>query len=139
MLSALIGGVLIGLAATILWAGLGRVAGVSGILHEAVRPRVGARAASVAFLVGLVVAGVVLGGRATGGAPASAPIPAVLVAGLLVGFGSRLGGGCTSGHGVCGISRWSVRSLIATATFIATGAATVFVVTHLLPSMAVAR
>jgi uncharacterized protein len=104
---------------------------------ERAAPREGCR--STAFLLGLVVAGVALGGRVGGGAAAAAPAPALLVAGLLVGFGARVGGGCTSGHGVCGISRWSVRSLVATTTFIATGAATVFVVTHLLPTLAVPR
>ncbi len=139
MLPALIGGILIGLAATILWARLGRVAGVSGILHEAVRPRVGARGQSLAFLVGLVVAGVALRGVGTAGSAAPAPLPVLVVAGLLVGFGARVGGGCTSGHGVCGISRWSVRSMVATITFIATGAVAVLVVTRFFPGLEVPR
>jgi uncharacterized protein len=139
LLRALMGGALIGLAASVLWFRTGRVAGVSGILSGALRPLDGARAQHVAFLVGLVVAGVVLGQGAGLATTASAPLGIVLVAGLLVGFGARVSGGCTSGHGVCGLSRFSLRSLVATLTFIATGALTVFLVTHALPALGVGR
>jgi uncharacterized membrane protein YedE/YeeE len=127
---ALIGGALIGLGATLFWISTGRTAGVSGILGAAVRDARG-RAEGLAFLVGLVVAG------ALGGAPLPTrqPIGWLLGAGLLVGFGTRLGGGCTSGHGVCGISRGSVRSIVATMTFVAAGAVTVFVAGHLVPGV----
>ena len=124
MLTGLLGGALIGLAATVYWLSTGRVAGVSGIVAGALRERE-ARRERFAFLAGLVAAGLA---AALVAAPATAnpyPTPVLLVAGLLVGFGTRLGGGCTSGHGVCGISRLSRASLVATATFIAAGAVTV--------------
>jgi uncharacterized membrane protein YedE/YeeE len=128
MLNGLVGGALIGAAAALYWFATGRVAGVSGILGGALRERQ-ARNERLAFLAGLVAAGVV---AALLAAPASAstsaspyPLPVLVVAGLLVGFGTRLGGGCTSGHGLCGVSRASLSSIVATATFIATGAATV--------------
>jgi uncharacterized membrane protein YedE/YeeE len=133
MLTGLAGGALIGLAAALYWFATGRVAGVSGILAGALRERQ-ARNERLAFLAGLVAAGLV---AALLSAPASAsaspyPLPVLVVAGALVGFGTRLGGGCTSGHGVCGVSRGSLSSLVATATFIATGAATVAIATRLL-------
>lgn len=124
MVAGLLGGALIGLAATLYWVATGRIAGVSGIVGGALRERY-ARGERIAFLAGLVAAGLL---AALWAAPASAnpyPTPVLLVAGVLVGFGTRVGGGCTSGHGVCGISRLSLSSLVATATFIATGAATV--------------
>jgi uncharacterized membrane protein YedE/YeeE len=132
VLSALLGGCLIGLAATWLWFANGRVAGVSGIVHGALRDA-GQRTERVLFLVGLLAAGVLA--RLVHGPihPPTQPAFALLAAGLLVGFGTRVGGGCTSGHGVCGLSRFSPRALVATVTFIALGAATVFVVAHLLP------
>lgn len=128
-LHGLIGGVLIGLAGAVMLLGVGRIAGVSGIA---------ARAAALggdmplgnawAFLAGLPT-GALLIARTTDWHPASfASTPLLVAAGLLVGFGTRLGSGCTSGHGVCGISRLSQRSLVATATFIAAGVATVFLV-----------
>ena len=137
MLSALIGGALIGLAATLFWVGNGRVAGVSGILRGALLAR-GQRGDLVAFIGGLATAGLLA--AAAGRAPAVAagpPLAVLVVAGLLVGFGTRVAGGCTSGHGVCGISRFSLRSLVATATFVAVGAATVFLVGQGLPGWGV--
>jgi uncharacterized protein len=126
MLSSLLGGALIGLAASIYWYANGRVAGVSGVVHGALR-EADARWVRIAFLGGLVVAGALCAfARAHAGGPAAAT-PTLAVAGLLVGFGTRVGGGCTSGHGVCGLSRLSLRSLVATMTFMAAGAATVFV------------
>jgi uncharacterized membrane protein YedE/YeeE len=136
VLHALIGGALIGAAATFYWFVNGRVAGVSGVLSGALREGDG-RGDRVLFLVGLVAAGA-LATLARGGAPGSgqSALPFVL-AGALVGFGTRLGGGCTSGHGVCGLARLSKRSLVATLTFVAVGAATVFVVAHVAPGWSV--
>jgi hypothetical protein len=136
-LTALAGGVLIGLAAALLLLFHGRVAGISGILGDALRaPTAGGEAVfRLAFLAGLLGAGLALRfvyPAAFGAAAAAVPLPFVIVAGLLVGYGTRLGNGCTSGHGVCGISRLSTRSLAATATFMAAGGATVFVVRHVL-------
>lgn len=131
MVSGLLGGALIGLAATLYWFATGRVAGVSGIVGGALRER-HARGERIAFLAGLIAAGLV---AALAASPASAnpyPTPVLLVAGVLVGFGTRVGGGCTSGHGVCGISRLSLSSLVATATFIAAGAATVAIASRIL-------
>jgi uncharacterized membrane protein YedE/YeeE len=130
--SALVGGALIGLAAALYVLALGRVAGISGILGGLIRPRAGDAPMQIAFLAGLVLAPLLL--RATG-APLAAPtvdasLPLVIAGGLLVGFGTRLGGGCTSGHGVCGVARLSRRSLAATALFMAAGMAMVFVLRH---------
>ena len=129
MLTALAGGVLIGLAATLFWAVTGRVAGVSGLLEQAVGRRAGrGRSEAIAFVVGLVAAGLVLSPLRRPWPPADRPLAVLLVAGLLVGFGTRLARGCTSGHGVCGVSRLSPRSLVATAVFMATGGITVWAV-----------
>ena len=125
-LHGLIGGLLIGFAGTVMLLGLGRIAGVSGIAARAAglggdMPL----GSSWAFLAGLPI-GALLIARTTDWEPASfASWPVLVAAGLMVGFGTRLGSGCTSGHGVCGISRLSQRSLVATATFIAAGVATV--------------
>ena len=125
-LSALLGGVLIGAAATLLLLLNGRVAGISGIVNGLTQAsRREEWTWRAAFVAGLMIAGGVamhwLG--QTNGSPAS--VPFLIGAGLLVGFGTRLGGGCTSGHGVCGIGRGSLRGLVATALFVAAGAATV--------------
>lgn len=133
--SSLAGGVLIGLAAALMVVLLGRIAGISGIvgglLQGATWRSVSQWGWRAAFVVGML------------GAPLLwqmfAPLPAmqmpsnpvvIIVAGLLVGFGTRLGSGCTSGHGVCGLSRLSIRSLAATLMFMATGVVTVFVMRH---------
>ncbi|HEX7669258.1 MAG TPA: YeeE/YedE thiosulfate transporter family protein [Polyangiaceae bacterium] len=137
MIPALLGGALIGLAASLFWALNGRIAGVSGVVHGALRLPDGHRGTRLAFLFGLVVAGYGFAQKTPLGAPGSSPLPVVLLAGLLVGFGARLGGGCTSGHGVCGLSRFSARSLVATLTFIATGIVTVLVVTRAFPALGV--
>ena len=133
-LAALAGGALIGLSASVLLLFNGRIAGVSGIYASAVGAAPGDRAGSAAFILGLLAVGLAV--RAFAPALlASSWLPSgplAVVAGLVVGVGPRLGGGCTSGHGVCGLSRLSVRSLVATATFIAAGSATVVVVRHLL-------
>ncbi|HVZ75296.1 MAG TPA: YeeE/YedE family protein [Polyangia bacterium] len=137
-LRALLGGALIGAAASVYWFANRRVAGVSGVLAGALRER-SDRGARVPFLVGLVIAGVVaalVGARPAAVGQAPAPL---LIAGVLVGFGTRLGGGCTSGHGVCGLSRGSRRSLVAVLTFMAAAALTVLVVGHVAPGWSVPR
>ena len=130
MLSGLLGGALIGLAATVYLLATGRVAGVSGILAGALGERA-ARGERLAFLAGLIGAGLIAAVVASPAAATPTPTPVLIVAGVLVGFGTRVGGGCTSGHGVCGLSRLSRASLVATAMFIATGAATVAIANHL--------
>ncbi len=126
----LLGGVLIGLAASLLLLWSGRIAGISGILGGVLRPTQGELAWRVTFIAGLLAGGVLLTIIHPDALAQRAPRSVVLVAlaGLLVGFGTRLGNGCTSGHGVCGMSRFSRRSILATATFIATGATTVYLV-----------
>ena len=124
--SALLGGVLIGAAASLLWLVSGRVAGISGILGDVLVPARGDVAWRLWFLGGLLVAGVAaaaLEPDALGSSPRSLPL--LVVSGLLVGAGTRLGNGCTSGHGVCGVSRLAPRSIAATLTFIAAGIAAV--------------
>jgi uncharacterized membrane protein YedE/YeeE len=124
--SALSGGALIGLAASVLLVALGRVAGISGIVSGLLMPVRGDVAWRALFVAGLVIAGLcagVLSPELVGTSPRS--LVTIAGAGLLVGIGTRLGNGCTSGHGVCGLSRLSARSLVATSTFIATGVLTV--------------
>lgn len=124
----LAGGAMIGLSASILLLANGRIAGVTGIVAGVLGPRPGDFAWRALFLAGLVVGGLVA--RAAFGAvfsSAGTTVNVALVAGLLVGVGTRLANGCTSGHGVCGVSRLSPRSLVATLTFIAAGAAAVAV------------
>ena len=130
--SALIGGMLIGLAAAMFALLNGRVAGISGVLGGLLKPTRGDIGWRVAFIVGLVSASLVYGLFAT--LPAvqiDASYVALVVAGLLVGVGTRYGSGCTSGHGVCGLSRLSPRSLVATLAFMGAGFVTVFVLRHL--------
>lgn len=130
-LHGLLGGLLIGSASAILLLGNGRIAGISGILGGLLAGRNLPEGA--AFLAGLV--GLPALYSLTLGAPAITVTGAtalLIAGGLLVGFGTRLGGGCTSGHGVCGLSRLSPRSLAATATFMAVAAATVYVTRHLM-------
>jgi hypothetical protein len=132
-LAALAGGVLIGIAAAMFVLLNGRIAGISGVLGGLLRPVDGDSAWRIAFVLGLV------------GAPlayllfAALPKPRIdagygtlILAGLLVGIGTRYGGGCTSGHGVCGLARLSPRSLVATAVFMGAGFVTVFVTRHLI-------
>ena len=128
--AGLLGGAMIGAAASLLWARNGRVAGVSGLLRTALLPD-DARAEAIWFVVGLAAAG--LAARLLGNPPSAnaRSLGALVAAGLLVGFGTRLGGGCTSGHGVCGISRFSLRSLVATVTFVAFGALAVAATAYL--------
>lgn len=131
---SLIGGVTIGLASAMLLLFNGRIAGISGIAGGLLAPQKGEADWRLAFLLGMVGGGVLLQAVApsTIGAPAVGGVAPAAAAGLLVGFGTRLGSGCTSGHGVCGLSRGSLRSLVATATFMATAVGTVYVVRHVL-------
>jgi len=131
--TALIGGALIGAAAAAFVVFNGRIAGVSGILGGLLRPARGDIAWRAAFVAGLVGSPLAYGVFAA--LPAirvDTDIAVLIVAGLLVGVGTRYGSGCTSGHGVCGISRLSPRSIVATLAFMAAGFATVFVTRHLL-------
>lgn len=130
--SATFGGVLIGMAATLLWATCGRTAGVSGIVSGVLRPQQGELGWQAAFLTGLVLAGAV-GAALSPGSFGVSPLPlaALAFSGLLVGLGTRLGGGCTSGHGVCGLSRGAPRSVVATLTFMVTAVAAVAAMRHL--------
>jgi uncharacterized membrane protein YedE/YeeE len=133
---SLLGGAAIGASAVLLMASLGRIAGISGIagglLTGAPRGDRGWRLAFVAGLLAAPLLALLLLRGETGIGAAAVSWPWMAAAGLLVGFGTRLGGGCTSGHGVCGIARLSPRSLLATAVFMASGIATVFVVRHVL-------
>lgn len=132
--SAILGGLLIGGASTALMLLNGRIAGISGILGGLLAPQGGEVGWRAAFLVGLLLAAPLY--LAFGGALPAVRIDASLgvfvIAGLLVGFGTRLGSGCTSGHGVCGIGRLSPRSIAATLVFMATAILTVFVTRHLI-------
>ena len=130
--SSTLGGALIGLSAALVLFGLGRIAGISGIFGGLLVPRAGDIAWRLLFVTGLLAGGVIMN--------LSRPelfvistehsLLGVAAAGLLVGVGTRMGNGCTSGHGVCGISRGSPRSLTATMAFMATGMLTVFLVRH---------
>jgi uncharacterized membrane protein YedE/YeeE len=128
--TALAGGGLIGVAVMLLALFNGRLLGVSGIAYGLLERQPGEVAWRLAFLAGLLTGGLVLllAHPEAFGPPSSRSLPATAVAGLLVGFGTRLGNGCTSGHGVCGVSRRSPRSIAATLTFIATGMITVLAV-----------
>lgn len=132
-LAALSGGALIGFAALILFLGIGRIAGVSGVLGQVLQRPDSETGWRLAFVIGLPV-GALLMARVLGDV-----IPHVatgtlglIAAGLLVGYGTRLGSGCTSGHGICGLARLSPRSLVAVLLFMASAMATVFVTRHLL-------
>jgi uncharacterized membrane protein YedE/YeeE len=131
--ASLAGGLLVGVAAAMLILFNGRIAGISGIVGGLLRPARGDIGWRLAFVAGLAAAP--LAWLAFAAAPrlhVAATVPMLIGAGLLVGVGTRLGSGCTSGHGVCGISRGSLRSLAATATFMTAGFAVVFVVRHVL-------
>jgi len=131
--TALAGGILIGIAAAIFVLVNGRIAGVSGIIGGLLRPSLPDVGWRLAFIAGLIIAPSLYGAFVYLPTLKIDPSDATLIAaGLLVGIGTRYGGGCTSGHGVCGISRLSPRAMVATVAFIATGMATVYVVRHLL-------
>ena len=131
--SALLGGLLIGLAAALLLLANGRIAGISGIVGGLLPARRGESAWRLAFVAGLVGAPLLF--QLFAPLPAvriEAGVPLLLIAGLLVGIGTRYGSGCTSGHGVCGVSRLSPRSLAATGAFMLTGALTVYFLRQLM-------
>ena len=130
---SLIGGSLIGLAAVILLLGNGRIAGIIGIIAGILKPSRGDYAWRLAFVIGLLASPIAY--------QTLAPLPAsnidaswlsLAIAGLCVGIGTRLGSGCTSGHGVCGIARLSMRSVVATLLFMGSGFLTVFIIRHVL-------
>ncbi len=131
-IASTIGGVLIGLSASVLLAFEGRIAGVSGIFGGVVVPKRGDTEWRAWFLAGLVVTGIVarIFFPAVFGAPVTQPLSMTIFAGALVGVGTQIGNGCTSGHGVCGISRGSKRSITATMIFMLTAALTVFFSRH---------
>jgi uncharacterized membrane protein YedE/YeeE len=117
-----------------LWLANGRIAGVSGIVGGLWMPRTGDVAWRIAFVLGLIAAPAVywMAGGELPHISVSVPWPLIMIAGLLVGFGTRLGGGCTSGDGVCGLARLSRRSLVATGSFMATAIVTGFILRHLI-------
>jgi hypothetical protein len=130
-LSALAGGAMIGVAAALLILGAGRILGAAGILGGALQLRDSEAPWRWSAIVGLLAAPLVAHALWGAGAPIfAAGVPTLIASGLLVGFGARLGAGCTSGHGVCGLARLSPRSLVATLVFMSAGFATVFLVRH---------
>ena len=133
-LSAAIGGALIGLSAVLLMLLTGRIAGISGIFGGLLNPGSTDKGWRIAFIAGLILAPLLAGwigyGMPTPQLPTSWTV--IIAAGLLVGFGSRLGGGCTSGHGICGVARLSTRSIAATAIFMLAAIATVAITRHVL-------
>ena len=130
--SGLVGGLLIGLALTLMLLLNGRLAGISGIVGGLLTPKAGNAGWRVAFIVGLLLGA--LAYNLAGGGPALVDVlaspPAILVGGLLVGFGTRMGSGCTSGHGLCGMALFSRRSMVATAVFFGVAMITVFLTYH---------
>ena len=132
--SALIGGVIIGLSVVLYFYSTGRLAGISGIFENAIS-KSSKRASNVLFLVGLVVGPMIIYYLILPNKPIAFEITSsyllIVIGGFLVGFGTRLGGGCTSGHGICGIGRLSVNSMIATVIFVGTGIITVFILQQL--------
>lgn len=130
--SGLVGGLLIGLAVTLMLLLNGRIAGISGIVGGLLAPKGGDRGWRVAFVAGLLLGALAYILAIGGPAPVDvlASPPAILAGGLLVGFGTRLGSGCTSGHGLCGMARLSRRSIVATAVFFGVAMFTVFLTRH---------
>ena len=135
-ISGLVGGAIIGLSAVVLMLTVGRIAGVCGIaLNAMIASDTAGRSWRLAFLVGLPVGALLvtaIGLKDWSGVTFPATIPTTILAGFIVGVGSIVGSGCTSGHGICGLARFSLRSVVATTTFLATGAATVFVIRHMI-------
>ena len=133
-LQSILGGALIGLSAVLLMAFHGRIAGMTGIVSGLLPPRAGDRSWRIAFLVGAVAAPLLVFAVSGFSFPFTSPTPgwAVVVSGLLVGIGVTFGSGCTSGHGVCGVARLSLRSIAATGVFMAAAFLTVFLIRHVL-------
>lgn len=127
--SALLGGSLIGLSASLLLLGTGRIAGISGIVAGVIGPTSDGRLWRMLFLLGLIAGGLIVRAVTADAIPVvvSTSTSELVAAGLLVGFGTRVANGCTSGHGVCGIARLAPRSIVATVTFMLAGAITVHV------------
>mgnify|MGYP003574281663 FL=1 len=136
-MAALAGGILTGLGATLLLWLNGRIAGVSGVLNGAVNPAAPDKGWRWMFLLGVVGGGLIYElGFASTPTPVYALLPvAMILGGFLIGYGARMGNGCTSGHGVCGLGRLSPRSFAAVATFMTAAIATVYVIRHLLPGL----
>lgn len=134
ILAPIVGGILIGLGASALMLFNGKIAGVSGIFGGLLTPKAGDFAWRAAFVAGIIVGGTALFLLRPDmfGIGVTRSLPIVVLGGVLVGFGARLGSGCTSGHGVCGIARLGPRSIVATLTFIATGAISAYVVNQLM-------
>lgn len=132
--SATIGGVMLGIAASMLLLANGEVCGISGILGGAAFAPRGDRSWRAVFLAGLLAGGALVAwvDRSALAVASEQSMGLAAVSGILVGVGTRMGGGCTSGHGLCGIARFSGRSVVATLVFMATGAATVFALRHVL-------
>jgi uncharacterized protein len=132
--TAALGGLLLGIASSLLFVANGRILGISGIVGRIPLTRGSDRSWRLLFLAGLLTGGValLLVDRSALALASEQTVPVAIVAGVLVGFGTRLGNGCTSGHGLCGVARLSRRSMVATLVFMATGALTVFVVRHVL-------
>ncbi len=131
---SLSGGVLVGCAAGIILLANGRVAGISGMVSCVLHPRGTDSSWQIVYRLGLIAGGAGLALFDPAALPVGkvAPMPLMIGAGLLVGFGARLSGGCTSGHGLCGIGRFSGRSTVATITFMTAGAVTVYLLSHVL-------
>ena len=134
--TSLLGGIMLGVAAAALFLNSGRILGITGIVEGLLKPKPGDTSWRLAFLLGLfaapLVAKLLLPAELIHAPRIDANWAMVIVAGVLVGYGTRWGAGCTSGHGICGLSRLSVRSLVATLSFMGTGFVTVFVIRHVL-------
>ena len=129
---SLVGGLMLGVATVILLLGIGRIAGISGIFSSLLKPK-RVEMWQVLFILGLVISPVLYRlARPLPNVEISTSLPLLIAAGLLVGFGTRLGSGCTSGHGICGNARLSPRSLVATVTFMLFGIVTVYIGRHVL-------
>lgn len=136
-ISALLGGALIGLSASLLLLLNGRMAGISGIMNGLFSAPKKEEIWRGLFLLGLIAGAASFQFLSDGSLPLreNYPIWAIIIGGFLVGFGTRMGSGCTSGHGICGISNFSIRSITATITFMASGMITVFIFKHLLGTL----
>lgn len=131
-LQAFLGGALLGMAVVGYLYVNGRIAGISGIIAQVLNPKTVFKTPAIWFLSGLLVTPFIYGLFVTPSIQLNTPPVVMILAGLLVGFGTRLGSGCTSGHGICGISRLSMRSIVSTMVFMAAAAATVYIIRHVL-------
>lgn len=131
-LSAFLGGTLLGVSAVGYLYVHGRIAGISGLIAQILHPQTLFKTPALWFILGLLIVPFIYGVFTTPEIELNANTPMMIVAGLLVGIGTRLGSGCTSGHGICGISRLSLRSIIATITFMLAGFITVYVLRHVI-------